>query len=241
MIIYKKAITITWICCYVHSVHIPKQTNRMKVDVLNRVFILRVSCLKQGHGFKPSVAQLYSNTGQEPPQDSGLSLFCILFYHTNPTLLCPLPQSSSMSMSSRPSTSTCPTLYPSWSYTYLAFLSFDLHQLFDLSGLCEPVHKASLLFPTLRCNLIWFEYRSRSLSLGTSKFLHQVRTSSWTFQRQWLTMANTRRLFSLHQSVHQCWFKRKKFNYAELEAKIFILPKMMSSVTESQACNAFLL
>ena len=54
-------------------------------------------------------------------------------------------------------------------------------------------------------------------------------------------MANTRRLFSLHQSVHQCWFKRKKFNYAELEAKIFILPKMMSSVTESQACNAFLL
>ena len=117
MIIYKKAITITWICCYVHSVHIPKQTNRMKVDVLNRVFILRVSCLKQGHGFKPSAAQLYSNTGQEPPQDSGLSLFCILFYHTNPTLLCPLPQSSSTSMSSRPSTSTCPTLYPSWSYT----------------------------------------------------------------------------------------------------------------------------
>ena len=54
-------------------------------------------------------------------------------------------------------------------------------------------------------------------------------------------MANTRRLFSLDQSVHQCWFKRKKFNYAELEAKIFILPKMMSSVTESQACNAFLL
>ena len=100
-----------------HSVHIPKQTNRMKVDVLNRVFILRVSCLKQGHGFKPSAAQLYSNTGQEPPQDSGLSLFCILFYHTNPTLLCPLPQSSSTSMSSRPSTSTCPTLYPSWSYT----------------------------------------------------------------------------------------------------------------------------
>ena len=117
MIIYKKAITITWICCYVHSVHIPKQTNRMKVDVLNRVFILRVSCLKQGHGFNPSAAQLYSNTGQEPPQDSGLSLFCILFYHTNPTLLCPLPQSSSTSMSSRPSTSTCPTLYPSWSYT----------------------------------------------------------------------------------------------------------------------------
>ena len=160
----------------------------MKVDVLNRVFILRVSCLKQGHGFKPSVAQLYSikywsrtTPGlwpvfvlhpllphqSYPPVSSSTVLFHV---HVISTLNKHLPYS-------------LPLLI-----LYLAFLSFDLHQLFDLSGLCEPVHKASLLFPALRCNLIWFEYRSRSLSLGTSKFLHQVRTSSWTFQRQWLTI-----------------------------------------------------
>ena len=168
MIIYKKAITITWICCYVHSVHIPKQTNRMKVDVLNRVFILRVSCLKQGHGFKPSAAQLYSNTGQEPPQDSGLSLFCILFYHTNPTLLCPLPQSSSTSMSSRPSTSTCPTLYPSWSYTLhsspLTSINSTVWPLWAVWA--RPQGLPPLPRPQVQPDLVWVSF---SLSLFRNK------------------------------------------------------------------------
>ena len=217
----------------------------MKVDVLNRVFILGVSYLKQGQGFKPSAAQLYSNTSQEPPQDSGLSLFCILFYHTNPTLPCPLPQSSSTSMSSWPSTTTCPTLYPSWSYTMHSSPLTSINCLTSLGCVSPSTGPPSSSPPS---GATWFGLSivlALHLSaigriwLGTSKFLHQVRTSSWAFQRQWWTMANTRRLFSLHQSVHQCWFKRKKFNYAELEAKIFILPKMMSSVAESQHVMPF--
>ena len=134
----------------------------MKVDVLNRVFILGVSCLKQGQGFKPSAAQLYSHTGQEPPQDSGLSLFCILI---SPSHQSYPPMSSSTVLFH---VHVILTLHQHLPYSlpllilYLTLLSFDLHQLFDLSGLCEPVHRASLLFPALRCNLIWFEYRSHS-------------------------------------------------------------------------------
>ena len=154
MIIYKKAITITWICCYVHSVHIPKQTNRMKVDVLNRVFILRVSCLKQGHGFKPSAAQLYSNTGQIPPRDSSLSLFCILFYHTNPPLPCPLWQSSPTSTSCWPSTSTYPTLYPPWSYTSHTSLSTSINWLASLG--CENLFMGISKTVTENRQCAWF-------------------------------------------------------------------------------------
>ena len=76
--------------------------------------------------------------------------------------------------------------------SYLAHLSFDLHQLIGLSGLWDLVHRASFLFfPVSGCNLIRFEYHSRSpprchwKNLTRNKqFLRLVRTSSWAFQRQ---------------------------------------------------------
>ena len=101
---YKKAITVTWICSKVHFVLGPNQSYKIKVVFLYRVCILGMFCLKQGQGFTPLVAQLYLNIGRAPP---GI-LLCILFYHTNPFLSRPLPQSSSTSSStpSWPSTST---------------------------------------------------------------------------------------------------------------------------------------
>ena len=86
--------TITWICSCVRSVLFPKQGNKIKVVALNSVCILGIFYLKQCQDFKPSVAQLYSNTGRVPARDSSLSSFCILFYHTNSPLPCPFPQSS---------------------------------------------------------------------------------------------------------------------------------------------------
>ena len=75
------------------------------------------------------------------------------------------------------------------------------------------------------CNLIRFEYHSRSpprchwRNLTRNKqFLRLVRTSSWAFQRQWRIMDNVRRLFSLHQSVNRAVLipekksPRNKFN-----------------------------
>ena len=92
--IIKKQWLITWICSCVRSVLFRKQGNRIKVVVPNRVCILGIVCLKQGQGFKPSAAQLCSNTGRVPPRDSSPSPFCILFYHTNSPLRCSLPESS---------------------------------------------------------------------------------------------------------------------------------------------------
>ena len=106
---YKKEMTITWICFCVRSVLFPKQGNRIKVVVPNSICILGIFCLKQGQGFKPSAAQIYSNTGRVQPRDSSLSSFCIFFYHTNSPLPCSLPESSPTSTSCWPSTSTCPT------------------------------------------------------------------------------------------------------------------------------------
>ena len=39
----------------------------MEGVVLNRVCILGIFCPKQGQGFKPSAAHLYSNIGRVPP------------------------------------------------------------------------------------------------------------------------------------------------------------------------------
>ena len=207
--------TITWICSCVRSVLFPKQGNKIKVVVLNRVCILGIFCLKQCQDFKPSAAQLYSNTGRVPARDSSLSSFYILFYHTNSPLPCPFPRSSPTSTSCWPSTSTCPTDSTPL-LLYLAHLSFDLHQLIGPSGLCDSVHRASFLFfPVSGCNLILFEYHSRSpprchwKNLARNKqFLRLVRISSWAFQRQWRVMNHECRLFSLHQSVHRCWSPR---------------------------------
>ena len=51
----------------VHCVTCPKQVNKIKGVVLNRVSILRFFFPKQGQGFKPSAAHLYSNIGRVPP------------------------------------------------------------------------------------------------------------------------------------------------------------------------------
>ena len=40
----------------------------MEGVVLNRVCILGIFCPKQGQGFKPSAAHLYSNIGRVPPR-----------------------------------------------------------------------------------------------------------------------------------------------------------------------------
>ena len=45
----------------------PKQGNKIKGIVLNRVCILGLLCAKQGQGFKPSVAHLYASIGRVPP------------------------------------------------------------------------------------------------------------------------------------------------------------------------------
>ena len=76
-------------------------------------FWLGIFCLKQG--FK-SQRLSYTQILIEYPS---LSLFSILFYHTNPSLPRTLPQSSPTSSStlSWPSPSTCPSLYPSSSCT----------------------------------------------------------------------------------------------------------------------------
>ena len=117
-------------------------------------FWLGIFCLKQG--FK-SQRLSYTQILVEYPS---LSLFSILFYHTNPSLPRTLPKSSPTSSStlSWPSTSTCPSLYPSSSCTSRS------SPLIGLSGWCDPVRGASfLLFPVPGCNLIRFEYYSRSL------------------------------------------------------------------------------
>ena len=153
---YKKEMTITWICFCVRSVLFPKQGNRIKVVVPNSICILGIFCLKQGQGFKPSPAQLYSNTGRVPPRDSSLSSFCILFYYTNSPLpgfffQSPLPRPRHVGPPPALALLILPLLL-----LYFAHLSFDLHQLIGLSGLWDPVHRASFLF-LLPLGATWFD------------------------------------------------------------------------------------
>ena len=55
----------------VHFVLCPKQGNKIKGVVLNRVCVLRIFCPKQGQGFKPSVAHLYPNIGHRQVPSPG--------------------------------------------------------------------------------------------------------------------------------------------------------------------------
>ena len=174
------------------SVLFPKQGNRIKVIVPNSICILGIFCLKQGQGFKPSPAQLYSNAGRVPPRDSSLSSFCILFYHTNSPLpgfffQSPLPRPRHVDPPPALALLTLPLLLLYFAHLILRPPSTDWPL-----RVVGPCPQGLLPFPSSSgCNLIRFEYHSRSpprchwRNLTRNKqFLRLVRTSSWAFQRQ---------------------------------------------------------
>lgn len=113
-------------------------------------------------------------------------------------------------------------------------LSLVLRQLIGLSGLCDPVLGASFLpFPVPRCNLIRFQYHSRSLPRYEEPGENLFKVISKGVTDDFIN--NARKLFSLHPMNSR---RFKKFNFAELEA-ISILFKIMSRVAQSHVMTFY--